>query len=209
MSTQSLQTTPTPARSDLAAPAATPARPRPFLVHGRMLSIGAAMWAAATAFTGVDPSDSPTGLLMFGIGSGAFQIGLYALLRVLWVTRALGDGRLARFFLRLETVLVTLAIASTAVDTFGLSDLSQPGWALLDAFWPFSMIGMFLIGIRIAVAGRWTGASRFWPMVAESWAVVVIPTLGVFGYTAATVVSCVHLLVGYTVLGVLVSRKES
>ena len=38
---------------------------------------------------------------------------------------------------------------------------------------------------------------------------VTIPTLGVFGYDAATVVSCVHLLVGYTVLGVLVSRKET
>ncbi len=209
MSTQSLQTTPTPARSDLATTPTAGSRPRPYLVHGRILAVGAAMWAVTTAFTGVDPSDSPTGLLAFGIGSGAFQIGLYALLRVLWLTQALGTGRLARFFLRLETVLVTLAIASTAVDMFGISDLSRPGWALLDAFWPFSMLGMFLIGIRIAVAGRWTGASRFWPMVAESWAVVVIPTLGLFGYTAATVVSCVHLLVGYTALGVLVSRKES
>ena len=104
---------------------------------------------------------------------------------------------------------MSLAICSTLVDGFGISDLSQPGWALLDAFWPFSMLGMFLIGIRIAVAGRWRGASRYWPMVAESWAVVVIPTLGAFGYTAATVVSCVHLLVGYTVLGVLVSGKEA
>ena len=209
MSTQSLQTTTTPARSDLAAPVATPARPRPYLVHGRILSVGAAMWAIATAFTGVDPDDSTRELLLFGVGSGAFQIGLYALLRVLWLTQALGTGRLARFFLRVETVFVTLAIASTLVDMFGISDLTKPGWLLLDAFWPFSMIGMFLIGIRIAVAGRWTGASRFWPMVAESWAVVLIPTLGLFGYTVAAVVSCVHLLVGYTVLGVLVSRKES
>jgi len=209
MSTQSLQTTATPARSDLLATPAPTTRTRPYLVHGRVLSVGAAMWALATAFTGVDPGDSTTGLLAFGVGSGAFQIGLYALLRVLWLTQALGTGRLARFFLRLEAVLVTLAIASTVVDTVGVSDLSRPAWALLDAFWPFSMLGMFLIGIRIAVAGRWSGASRFWPLVAESWAVVVIPTLGLFGYTAATVVSCVHLLVGYTVLGVLVSRKES
>jgi len=208
MTTQSLQTT-TPARTDLAATPSTARPTHPYLVHGRILSVGAVMWAVATAFTGVDPSDSPTGLLAFGIGSGAFQIGLYALLRVLWLTQALGTGRLARFFLRVESVLVTLAIASTVVDTFGISDLSQPGWALLDAFWPFSMLGMLFIGIRIAVAGRWTGASRFWPVVAESWAVVVIPTLGLFGYTAATVVSCVHLLVGYTVLGLIVSRKAS
>lgn len=202
--------TPPPARSDVRSEAATDAAPRhPFRVHGRMLSIGAVLWAAATAYTGVDPGDSTGDLLAFGIGSGAFQVGLLFLLRVLWRTQALGTGRLARFFIRLEAVLVSLAICSTFVDAIGVSDLSQPGWLALDAFWPFSMLGMFLIGIRIAVAGRWTGASRWWPLVAESWAVVTIPTLGVFGYDAATVVSCVHLLVGYTVLGVLVSRKET
>jgi len=51
----------------------------------------------------------------------------------------------------------------------------------LDLFWPISMLGMFLIGIRIAVAGRWKGVSRFYPIVAESWAVVTVPSLAVFG----------------------------
>ena len=202
--------TPAPARSDVRSDpvgAATAPR-RPFTVHGRMLSAGAVLWAAATAYTGVDPGHSTRDLLVFGIGSGAFQVGLLFLLRVLWRTQALGTGRLARFFVRFEAVLVTLAIGSTFVDMIGVSDLSQPGWLALDAFWPLSMLGMFLIGIRIAVAGGWTGASRWWPMIAESWPVVTNPTLGLFGYDAATVVSCVHLLVGYTVLGVLVSRKE-
>ena len=63
------------------------------------------------------------------------------------------------------------------------------------------------IAAKKAIAGRWTGVTRFWPMVAESWAVVVIPTLGIFGDGAAHVVACVHLVVGYAVLGVLVSRK--
>jgi hypothetical protein len=44
-------------------------------------------------------------------------------------------------------------------------------------------------------------------LIAESWAVVVIPTLGVAGPGAATVVSVLHLLVGYTVLGQLVARR--
>jgi hypothetical protein len=201
--------TPAPARSDVRSGVPETATPRhPFRTHGRMLAAGAVLWAAATAYTGVDPGDSTRDLLLFGIGSGAFQVGLLFLLRVLWRTQALGTGRLARFFLRLESVLVSLAIGSTFVDTIGVSDLSQPGWLALDACWPLSMLGMFLIGIRIAVAGRWTGASRYWPMVAESWAVVTVPTLKVFGYDAATVVSCLHLLVGYTVLGLLVSRKE-
>ena len=80
---------------------------------------------------------------------------------------------------------------------------------LLDAFWPLSMLGMFLIGIRIAVAGRWRGARRFWPMVAESWAVVCIPTLMVAGPAVAAVVAPLHLLLGYVVLGLLVATKRS
>ena len=195
----------------LAAPVALPlaaAPARPFVRHGRTLTAGAVLWSLATAFTGVDPSDQTVDLLVFCVGSGAFQVGLLALLRVLWRTQGLGRGRVARAVLRLEAVLVSLAICSTLVDGLGVSDLSQPGWMALDAFWPLSMLGMLLIGLRVAVAGRWTGASRVWPMVAESWVAVVLPTLGLLGYGAATVVSCVHLLVGYAVLGVLVSRKE-
>ena len=105
-------------------------------------------------------------------------------------------------------MLISLAIVSTFVDTIEMSDLDKLGWLLLDLNWPLSMLGMLLIGIRIAIAGRWTGASRYWPLVAESWALVVIPSFGIFGEDIAKYVSAVHLLVGYTVLGVLVARKE-
>ena len=98
-------------------------------------------------------------------------------------------------------------MGSTSGDGLGVTDFDQIGWIVLDAFWPLSMLGMFLIGIRIAIAGRWTGVSRFWPMVAESWAVVTIPALGIFGEAVGLAVGCLHLLVGYAVLGVLVSRK--
>ena len=198
---------PAPARSDVAASAPTGSSPRhPYAVHGRVLSGGAVAWAVSMAFFGLNP-DTTVGLAVQGLGAALFQVGLLFLLRTLWRTRALGDGRFARGVLRFEAFLVTMAIGSTVVDAVQLSDLSQPGWAVLDAFWPFSMLGMFFIGIRIAVAGRWKGASRFWPMVAESWAVVTIPAMGIFGETVGLVVACLHLLVGYTVLGVLVSRK--
>ncbi|MBS2939895.1 hypothetical protein KDN32_19310 [Nocardioides sp. J2M5] len=202
-----LSHSPAPARSDVATAAPTGSSPRhPYAVHGRVLTIGALAWAAAIAGLGLDPRDS-VGVAVYGLGSGLFQVGLLVLLRTLWRTRALGEGRVARGVLRLETVLVSLAITSTLVDAIQLSDLSQPGWALLDAFWPLSMLGMFLIGIRIAIAGRWTGLSRLWPVVAESWAVVTIPALGIFGPGVGQVVACVHLVVGYAVLGLLVSRK--
>jgi hypothetical protein len=201
--------TPTPARSDLGTGARRTAgsATRPFKRHGLALSGGALLWAVSLLLHGPNPTD-PTALVVFGLTSGSFQLGLLALLRVLWRTQALGEGRIARTVLRVETVFVSLAICSTFVDAIGVSDLSQPGWILLDAFWPFSMLGMFFIGIRIAVAGRWRGPTRFWPLVAESWAVVVIPTMGIFGEDVAKYVAGLHLLVGYVVLGVLVSRKE-
>ena len=146
--------------------------------------------------------------MIFGIGSGAFQIGLLFLLRVLRRTDALGAGKVARAVLVVENVFVGLAIASTVVDAVRISDLTQPGWMLLDAFWPISMIGMFGLAIRIAIAGRWTGVSRFWPLVAESWAICVIPTMNIFGQQVAGIVAVVHLLIGYCVLGQIVARKS-
>lgn len=218
-----LHSSPAPARSDLAAgpdpaahqpadrPTDRPAGPvrHPFLAHGALLSTGALLWAISILLIGIDPPSGGTEQLVFGVGSGTFQLGLLALLRVLWRTRALGPGRIARAALIVESVLVTVAIGSTLADALQLSDLNQPAWAALDAFWPLSMLGMFFIGVRIAIAGRWTGVTRFWPLVAESWAVVVLPVNGLLGAQISAFVAAAHLLIGYTVLGVLVARKTA
>ncbi len=203
-----IQHSPAPARSDVPTAAPAGSTPdRPFLVHGRVLTAGALAWAATMAVVGIDPQGHGEEVA-FSLSSGLFQVGLLFLLRTLWRTRALGEGRLARAVLRIETVAVGLAICSTASDGLGLTDFDQVAFIVLDAFWPLSMLGMFLIGIRIAIAGRWKGVTRFWPMVAESWAVVTIPALAIFGDTVGHVVACAHLVVGYAVLGVLVSRKQ-
>lgn len=201
-----LHTVPAPARSDRpAAAAVAAARPR-FAVHGTMMSVGALAWAASIAIGGIDPVDSAFDAALFGVGSGLFQVGLLFLLRAQSLTRAAGTGKVARTFLAIEKALVGMAILSTLADAFRVSDLDQTGWLLLDMFWPLSMLGMFAIGIRIAIAGRWRGVARFWPLVAESWAVCVIPTTA-FGTTVSAVVGIVHLCVGYTVLGLIVARR--
>lgn len=192
-------------RSDIAPGAAGPAHP--FRGHGTVLTIGAVSWAVTQVLWGLDPHGAREEAV-YSLTSGSFQVGLLCLLRVLWRTQALGEGRVARFFIRLVFGMVVLAIGSTAADGLGLTDMDQLGWILLDMFWPLSMLGMFGIGIRIAIAGRWHGASRFWPMVAESWAVVVIPTMGIFGDDVATAVSFLHLCLGYGVLGQIVARKR-
>jgi hypothetical protein len=172
-----------------------------------LLSAGAVAWGVDSLVLGTDPSGSFEEA-MSSITSGTFQLGLLGLLTVLFATQALGSGRVARFFLRFQAVLLVFAIGSTVADGIGVSNLDQPGWAMLDAFWPLSMLGMFLIGIRVAIAGRWSGKERFWPLVAESWGPIVVPTFGIFGSSVAGVVSFVHLCVGYGVLGQIVARKQ-
>jgi hypothetical protein len=68
------------------------------------------------------------------------------------------------------------------------------------------MLGMLGIGVRMAVAGRWAGAARLWPLLAETWAVVVIPVHGLFP-GLDRVVSPLHLLLGYTTLGAIIAVR--
>jgi len=209
MSSQSVQQTPAPARSDVPrrTPSGTTAPTRPFYKRGMLLTVGAVAWGLDSLIFGSDPSGSFEEAAS-SLTSGTFQLGLLGLLTVLYATKALGDGRLARFFIRFEAVLLFFAIGSTVVDGIGVSDLDQAGWLMLDMCWPLSMLGMFAIGVRIAIAGRWHGKSRFWPLIAESWGPIVVPTFGLFGSTVAGVVSFVHLCIGYGVLGQIVARKE-
>jgi hypothetical protein len=69
------------------------------------------------------------------------------------------------------------------------------------------MLGMCIIGIKIAFAGRWKGALRVWPLVAESWAVITVPTIGIFGEQAGRWVGGTHLLIGYATLGLLLALR--
>jgi hypothetical protein len=200
--------TPAPARSDLAqGQATTTTTTRPYLRHGTMLTVGAVAWSSMIALFGFN-EDTPGNQYGHNAGAFLFQLGVLALVRVLWRTNAVGAGRLARTFLRIETGVLVLAMASTASDFFGITNMENPVSLALDMCWPLSMVGMFAIGVRIAIAGRWQGLSRFWPMVAESWAVVTVPTLGIFGPEAARWVGALHLLVGYAVLGQIVARKR-
>ncbi len=211
-STPHWEQAPAAARSDVGtASGGSPTGDRPYWRHGMMLTAGAASWAIVQAFTGVslEHGVSRAADVAYAVSSGLFQVGLLALLTVLVRTSAIGGGRLARFLLRAEMVLVGLAICSTAGDGLGITDMDSTGWLVLDMTWPLSMLGMLLIGVRIAIAGRWHGLARFWPLFAESWFLVVMPTLVLAGGTAATVVSALHLCLGYGGLGQIVARRTA
>ncbi|MGY1690922.1 hypothetical protein [Geodermatophilus sp. SYSU D01105] len=205
----SLSTTPAPARTDTAAVPSTPtprtASTRAVRRAGIAVAVGSSAWAGcilAFGFNG-EPGWQNVVYEMSGL---LFQIGLVALVTVQLRTGAIGTGKLARFLLHTEHVLLGLAMVSTVLYALIPQYYEEPWFLALDAFWPISMIGMFLIGIRIAIAGRWTGAARFWPLGAESWAPVNIPIAQALP-TLSPYVAAGHLLVGYAALGVVLALR--
>lgn len=208
----SLSTTPAPARTDTAQTApqrpaahAAPAPARAVRRAGIAVTTGTTAWAAGILVFGLNPTEGWQ-RLTYDASSLLFQLGLVALVAVQLRTGATGTGRLARFLLHAEHVMLGLAITATVLWALVPSRHDTALFLALDAFWPLSMIGMFAIGIRIAIAGRWQGLARFWPLGAESWAPVVIPVAAVLS-GAATYVAAGHLLVGYAALGLVLALR--
>ena len=122
----SVQHTPAPARSDVRRPATvganTPARP--FFKRGMLLTVGAVAWGLDSLILGTDPSGAMEEAFS-SITSGTFQLGIMGLLTVLFATQALGEGRLARFFLRgpyaIDLVLIAVVyVALTSGPVTGM-----------------------------------------------------------------------------------------
>jgi len=173
---------------------------------GLVLTTGAALWSASIFVYG----SNATGLggRVGDVTGFLFQLGVFALLTVMLRTGATGTSRAARVMIRVEYVLLGLASTWSLLHGLGSEEFRQSGLVMaLDAFWPLSMLGMFVIGIKVAVAGRWQGVLRAWPLVAETWAVVTVPTFLLFGDPVANWVGGTHLLVGYVTLGVLLARR--
>ena len=204
----SVNTTPAPARTDTTGVRSTPADPtRAVRLGGLAMAAGAAAWALGTVLTyDVDPVDGEYPLA-YKASSLLFQLGLVALVAVQLRTQATGTGRLARRFLHAEHVMLGLAIASS-IQWMVAPDVSEDAFFLaLDAFWPLSMLGMAAIGIRIAIAGRWRGPARIWPAVAETWVLVMLPVAALASAEVSSFASAAHLLVGYTMLGVILAVR--
>jgi hypothetical protein len=174
--------------------------------HGLVLAAGAATWSAVSLGYGFNP-DTELGVKLSDLAGLAFQGGALALVGLQLRTGATGTTRRARGMLRVERVLLALAMVWSVVHAFLPSQRDEAWVGVLDVFWPLSMLGMFVIAVKVAVTGRWRGAARLWPLVAESWVVVTIPALAVLGRSAGDVVGAAHLLVGYTTLGLIIASR--
>ncbi|QNN51273.1 hypothetical protein [Nocardioides mesophilus] len=205
-----VSTTPARARTDVGAPVSAAGGPSTATVRRLALglSAGAFTWAVGSFAYGFAPTNE-TGVKISDLTGLAFQLGLWSLLTLQRRTRATGVTRAARAMFLVEHVLLTLAMAWTLVHALVPAARGTLWLGVLDLFWPLSMMGMFVIGVKIALAGRWRGAARVWPLVAESWVVVTLPVLAVFGHQAGDLVGSSHLLVGYTTLGLLVAARPA
>ncbi len=199
--------TPAPARTDVSPARATAAPDAGFVRKaGIAVAAGAAIWSAAVWTFGASPT-SNLGIVVTDLGALPFQLGLIGLVTAQLRTGATGTSRAARGMLRVEYVLLTLASLWTVLHGAVPSFRDDLWLAVLDVFWPLSMLGMAVIGVKVALAGRWKGLARVWPVVAESWAVVTIPTFVLVGPPVSDWVGATHLLVGYSVLGLILALR--
>ena len=194
----------------LPPPQAAPAAPSTDVARvrrtGLALAATSAFWSLATYAMDAH-QESEVGQTITDAVALPFQLSLFALVAVQLRTRATGTGRVAVGLLHLERVFLALATAYTVLHGAFPSLRGEPWLAVLDAFWPLSMLGMLLIGVKIAFAGRWRGPLRGWPAFAESWALFAVPSYVLFGTGVASVVGATHLLLGYTLLGLLLHRR--
>lgn len=172
---------------------------------GFAMTTGALAWSVTTVM--FPWHESSLNYRITDLTGLAFQLGVMAVLTVMMRTQAIGTSRKARIALRVEVVLLSLASVWSLLHAIVPDTVDSTPLAILDVFWPLSMLGMFIIGIKLAATGRWRGALRWWPLVAETWAVVTVPAMGIFGQSAADWVGATHLLIGYCVLGVLLARR--
>lgn len=196
-----LRTSPPRVRDDVAS---TPPPPTvaPAPTRGRVRAAGVTLALGTLAWAGSIPLVGPAAGQVTVFVCLLFQVGLWALLAVMWRTWATGTPRAARGLLVVEAVLLGLATVSSVVALSSETIAATTPFAIFDMAWPLSMLGMAVIGVKIAITGRWRGVLRWWPLVAESWVLVVLP-LSALGETVSAWACGLHLLVGYTTLGVL------
>ncbi|TDD16025.1 hypothetical protein E1218_30540 [Kribbella turkmenica] len=173
---------------------------------GLGLTAGTLAWAASIfAFSTVNDGVPERIGDLTGL---AFQLGVFCLLAIQFRTRATGLSLGSVVLLKVEAVILGIASVWSLLHGVLPEPHQDAAWLVpLDICWPLSMLGMAVISVKIAFAGRWRGVLRWWPLVAESWAVVTVPSMIVFGDQASRWVGGSHLLIGYTTLGVLLALK--
>ena len=172
---------------------------------GALVALGGALWGLSWI---VSPSGNDTNSQIEIWASGVFQLGLLALLLVMWFSQATGTSRVARGLLAAEVVALILAIAWTVPYLFDANRPTTGVLVVLDAFWPLSMAGLIAIGVLVARASAWPTPLRYLPLVAS----MLIPVDIAVSWTPEEVRNAVmgaYLAVSYGLLGLALNRQAS
>lgn len=169
---------------------------------GIATAVGGVVWGAAWL---VSPSSQEQNSQVEIWASGVFQLGLFALLAVLWTTAATGTGRAGRTVLAAEGVAVALAFAWTIPYLFDANRPTTGLLVVLDLFWPVSMAGLIVVGVLVLRARRWPVPARYLPLLAG----LLIPVDIAVSWapeTVRTVVMALYLAIAYGLLGAVITR---
>lgn len=169
---------------------------------GIATAVGGVTWGAANLFSPSSPEQNSQVEIW---ASAPFQLGLLALLAVMWATSAAGLGRWSRTALAVEGVAVVLAIGWTIPYLFDANRASTGLLAVLDVFWPLSMAGLIVVGVLVLRARRWPTPTRYLPLAAS----LLIPFDIAISWAPETVrgvVSTLYLAVAYGSLGAMITR---
>jgi hypothetical protein len=207
--------TPATARTDVRADARTEVIRTPGVhpVRGRgvVRLLGAGLAVGATAygvpFTLFGAQETGVGRFVIDLTGVFFQLGVFCLLAAMWRTRATGTTRLARTMIVVESVVLGLATVQSLLTLPSMGGEWSTAATVLDPFWPLSMLGMAVLGVKVAVAGRWRGALRVWPVIAETWFFVAMTAMILTGPVVGSVIAGAHFIVGYGVLGLLLAVR--
>ena len=201
-------TTPPTARTDVrpGTPAPTADRPPRTRAVGIGLAVTATVFAVTMAFGGPEASDLTERIIdLTGL---AFQVGLFGLLWVMLGTAATGTGRVGRGLLHVERVVLAVASLWSVLHAVVPPAVQQAPWMVaLDMFWPLSMFGMTVVGVTVAVVGRWRGLLRWWTAVGCAWFVASIPVAVLFPEGPGQVVGVAYMIIGFGGIGVLLALR--
>ena len=205
-------TVPAPARTDAPTTSTASVSTDRFVRRaGLLLTVGATAWASSI-LTVSSNADTVAGERFHDLTSLVFQAGAFGVVTAVARTGGIGPSRGAQVFLRIERVLLALAMLWTVLHAYDYTWADSTGWVVaLDVTWPLSMLGMLVLGVKVFRAHRWHGSLRTAPLIAETWAAFAIPAFVISELVdqplIAQVVAGTHLLVGYARLGYLMRTR--
>lgn len=156
----------------------------------------------------VTPSEEGSNSQVEIWASGVFQLGVLALLAVMWFSFATGPSRAARGVLAAEIVALLLAIAWTVPYLFDANRPTTGALVVLDAFWPLSMVGLIVVGVMVLRARQWPAPLRYLPLVASLLIPVDIAVASASDDVRNAVMGA-YLAASYGLLGAVILREAS